>query len=240
MGTIRRFFSDFNSRAGNISITGDELFHLKNVLRGKRGDPVEVTNGRGKLIYGEIENIISDRATIRIKKMRSEKKPPITVMIAPSLLKKKPMNLLIEKLSELGVDEIRPVVYQRSDMGYTDSGPEKWQKIAIQSIKVSDRLWVPEVFAPMDIEEMMALSRRARTKIFLDLKSDQREHITWLPPVLALIGPPGDFTEREREMILRNGFRPLRINECTLKTETAAISIAAFLKFKSYAWGKND
>ncbi|MCK4836030.1 MAG: RsmE family RNA methyltransferase [Candidatus Aminicenantes bacterium] len=68
------------------------------------------------------------------------------------------------------------------------------------------------------------------TKILLDLKGDQQVNIKWIPPVITLIGPPGDFTDEERELLQENGFIPLRINDCTLKTETAAISISAILK----------
>jgi 16S rRNA (uracil1498-N3)-methyltransferase len=234
MSTTRRFLSDFDSHDRDIIITGEEFFHLKKVLRAKAGDPIEVINGRGKLVYGEIQDIFSDRAMVKIQKIRSEKKPPVTIMVAPSLLKKKPMNQLVEKLSEIGVDEIRPVVYHRSESIFSDSEPEKWQKITLQSLKVNDRLWMSEVFAPVRIEEILAISWKAKTKIFLDLKADQRESIKWIPPVITLIGPPGDFTDDERELMGKNGFWPFRINECTLRTETAAISISAILKFKSY------
>lgn len=240
MGTIRRFYADFHSHGGNVSITGEELHHLRKVLRGKVGDPVEVTNGRGKLITGEIQDISPDRALVSVKKTRSEKKPPVAITLAPSLLKRKPMNQMIEKLSEMGVDEIRPVVYRRTDTDMINPVPEKWLKIVHQSLKINDRLWCTEVFAPVGIEEMMAIARKARTKFFLDLQSDPPEDITWIPPALTLIGPPGDFTDAERRLIEKNGFRALRISDCTLKTETAAISVAAILKFQGSIIKTND
>lgn len=232
MSDLRRFYAAFSTGDQAITLEGDEMFHLKTVIRNRTGDTVEIINGRGNLATGEITDIQSDRANIRVKGMLFQKKPETRVILAPSLLKKKPMNDLIEKLTEIGVDEIRPVMFQRTDVSCPPSAPDKWDRIAIQALKVNRRTWKPEIFAPVSIEQIISLAPKNGTRILLDLEGSTSPDIGLMAPVLAVVGPPGDLTEGEKALFRENGFIGIRINESTLRTETAAISIGAILKMR--------
>jgi len=102
--TIRRFFSANPPVNGRISLSGDELFHLRKVNRAKAGDEIEVINGKGFLFFGRIREIGKDEALIAVDRKEIEHQPLLKTIIAPSLTKKKAMNLMIEKLTEMGVD----------------------------------------------------------------------------------------------------------------------------------------
>jgi len=230
MSTVRRFFSEHPVDGNTIRITGDEFHHIKNVNRAKPGDPLEVIDGKGSLYFCEIKNIKSDSATAQIKIKKFQEKPPTTVIIAPSLLKQRPMNLLIEKLTELGVDQIRPVIFQRTDETYSTSKLKKWERIAGQSLKVNKRLWITDILPPISIPQLIRLAPSFKSRILLDISGGTPSLFTWLPPVIAVIGPPGDFMDQERDDLVNNGFISTSINECVLKSETAALSIAALLK----------
>lgn len=226
---IRRFFSNNKTLEKCIYISGEEFFHLKNVTRAKVGDQIEVINGEGYLFYGKIKKITGNEAVIYIIKKRKEKKSPVKIVIAPSLLKRSAMCLMIEKLSEIGIDEIRPVISERTDEKYSKSMLEKWNRIAIQSLKVNKKLWVSQIYPPVSINDILSFSKKMSTKILLDIEGRKETNSDLIPPVISIIGPPGDFIKEEKELFIENDFSPLNINNFTLKSETAAISIGAIL-----------
>ncbi len=226
----RRFYSDKKSASGHIEIVSDELFHLRKVLRSKPGDPVEVFNGKGKLYSGKIETIGKSKAIVKIEKEIVKERPPVNIIIAPSLLKKKPMILMIEKLTEMGVDEIRPVIFSRTEAAQSESSMKKWEKLAMESLKVNDNLWATRIYPPCTIEEIINGSENIKNKILLDIEG-KRADIKDKGPFLCIVGPPGDFTHEERGMFINSGFTPVNINDSVMKVETAAFSAVSILKY---------
>lgn len=227
---IKRFYSDRKPESGSVEIVTDEFFHLRNVLRGKSGDPVEVFDGKGRLYRGKIENISNSKAEIRIESETMTEEPGRNIIIAPSLLKRKPMNLMIEKLTEMGVEEICPVIFSRTEAVYTESSMKKWERSALESLRVNDNLWPSRIHEPCTSEELIKRSHEVQNKILLDIEG-KRTFIKNKGPFLCVIGPPGDFTPEEREMFIAAGFEPVNINESVMKVETAAFSAVSILKY---------
>jgi 16S rRNA (uracil1498-N3)-methyltransferase len=230
--TTRRFFAANAANIETIILTGDELFHLRKVNRAKAGEKIEVVNGKGSLFFGRITKIDRNQAEIVVEREENEPKPAFKTIIAPSLIKKKAMTLMIEKLTEIGIDEIRPVLYTRTDEKYSPSLLEKWQRIAGQALKINKKLWLCDIYPPVPLKEILKFSQNLKSKILLDKKGEKIEGNPFYPPVISIIGPPGDFTAAEKESLLNTGFVAYNLNDCVLKTETAAISIAAILKTK--------
>lgn len=228
--TVRRFFSSHPLTGSTIRINGDEYHHLKNVNRARNGDPLEVIDGRGSLYFGQVRSMTGNEAVVDISKLESIDKPPLTMIAAPSLLKQRPMNMMIEKLTEMGVDEIRPVIFQRTEDTFSPPRLEKWRKVAVQSLKVNKQLWLPHIHSPMTIDELIKSIPDIQSRLLLDIEGDHLPVSTLSAPVLAVTGPPGGLTQEERERFGKNGFTPCKINDCVLKSETAAISITAILK----------
>ena len=228
----RRFFSGHPLIGNTLRITAEEYHHLKHVNRAQCGDSLEVINGRGSVFLGEILEMKPDEAIVRVKEEEKKEKPPLRVVVAPSLLKQRSMNVMIEKLTEMGVHEIRPVMFTRTDEVYSPSRLKKWQRIAVQSLKVNKGLWLTDIYPPVAFDEIIQIARPMKTKILLDLSGESPGNglQDWQFPVIAVIGPPGDMKEEERRDLVESGFIPYKINDCTLKSETAAISIAAILK----------
>jgi 16S rRNA (uracil1498-N3)-methyltransferase len=227
----RRFLSLHPAADNRVLLTGDELYHLKTVNRAKKGDELEVIDGKGSLYYGNIRDIGNHEAVVEILKRESRDKPPVRIAAAPSLTKKKAMNLMMEKLSEMGVDEIRPVIMTRTDEKYAPAMLQKWRRIALQSLKVNKKLWPTDIFPPVRLEELTEDVKTVGTKILLHATGERVLPTDIRYPAICLIGPPGDFTPEEKDRLLAQGFIPVKINDGILKTETAAISIAAILKF---------
>lgn len=208
------------------------MFHLRKVNRARTGDKVEVIDGKGSLFGGTIAAIDKNKAVIHIEKEEIKPKPALKTIIAPSLIKKKSMSLMIEKLTELGVDEIRPVLYSRTDEKYQQSMLIKWQRIAGQSLKINKRLWLTSIYPPVAIAGIIEFSKSMATRILLDKDAENIGGREFLFPVISVIGPPGDLAAEEKDLFLENGFIPYNINDCILRSETAALSIASILKMK--------
>lgn len=227
--TVRRFFSLHPVSGSSIRISGDEFHHLKHVNRAKSGDPLEVIDGRGTLFFCEVRTMKGNEALVDIVGQEKADQPRLRLIAAPSLLKQRSMNLMIEKLTEMGVDEIRPVMFQRTDESYSHSRLAKWQKIAVQSLKVNKRLWLTQIHAPVGIDELVESTKDIPNRLLLDMEGGYPSASSMTGPVLAVTGPPGGVTQEEHVRFIKNGFTPCKINECVLKSETAAISIAAIL-----------
>ncbi len=230
----RRFITDRPEKGNRVFITGDELHHLKTVNRAKSGVEVEVIDGKGALYIGRIQALSSHEAVVEIMGRETRERPAIRMTIAPSLIKKKAMAVLVEKLAEMGVDEIRPVVFTRTDEKYGPSLLKKWQRIVMQALKVNKKLWPTVIYPPVNLHELIENTRDAGTKILLHVDGD-RVSIPGICQrggnVVSVIGPPGDFLPEERTLLKENGFSEINLNDGILKTETAAMSIAAILTF---------
>ena len=212
-------------------MTGEELHHLRNVNRAKNGDELEVIDAKGSLYFGRIRDIDSREAAVEIVRREYREKPPLRIIAAPSLTKKKNMSLMMEKLAELGVDEIRPVIMTRTDEKYAPSMLKKWQRIAQQSLKVNKKLWPTEIYPPVRLDELLEDAAFTGTKLLLHADGESRLPADIRCPVICLIGPPGDFVPEEVARIREKGYLMVKINDSILKTETAAVAGAAILAF---------
>ncbi len=230
----RRFLSLHPVKDNRALITGDELHHLKTVNRAKSGEKIEMIDGKGTLYAGTIREINLHEAVVHITGREKRDKPPVSITIAPSLIKKKAMHGMVEKLAEIGVHEIRPVIFARTDEKYSPAMLKKWQRIVLQALKVNKKLWPTSIYPPVSPKELYESIENAAdmgAKIVLHVEGETRSPGSICQPVIAIIGPPGDFLPGEREWLKERGFVEIKLNDAILKTETAAISIAAILKY---------
>ena len=225
----RRFYSPHDIVNGQLSIDGDEFHHVAHVMRYRPGDDLEIVNGRGLLAHGRIA-AVQGRA-LRVDVLHAEEfpPPPPRVCIAPSLTKGHAMNWLIEKLCEMGVDEVQPLLCQRTDVAWSPAQLRRWEKMAAQALKVNRRYWLTRILSPVSPAALIAASGEVPVRILLDIAGRRRLERPAAHPVLAVVGPPGDFSEAEKELFRAGGFQPALINDAILKTETAALAAAAIL-----------
>jgi len=226
----RRFFSPSEAVGNQVTIDGEEFHHIANVMRCRLGDELEIVNGRGRLLYGRIAALKNQSVQVAVQRFEDFPMPALRVVIAPSLTKGHAMNWMIEKLTEMGVDEIRPLRCERTDVPYGAAQLRRWEKIAAQSLKVNKKYWLTRIFPPVTPAELVIQAERIPGKVMLDIEAQKESRAAFPFPILAVVGPPGDFSEAERRLFRKNGFLPVLVNDCILKTETAALAIAAILK----------
>jgi len=213
-----------------VTIDGEEYHHVAHVMRCRPGDELEIVNGRGRLLHGRIAAQKNNCLQVHVERFEDFPLPEPRVIIAPSLTKGHAMNWLVEKLTEMGVDEIRPLLCERTDVAYGPAQLRRWEKIAAQSLKVNKKYWLTRIFPPVSPAAMILQAGNTPGKILLDIDAQKESGLIFSFPVLAVVGPPGDFTAAEKENFRAHGFTPVLINDGVLKTETAALAITAILK----------
>jgi 16S rRNA (uracil1498-N3)-methyltransferase len=232
---LRRFFSEEKVRGSIIDIVDEEAYHLRKVLRVKKGTVIEITDGKGVLHYGKVDSFSGENVRVWIERTERFKKTERKIIIAASLLKRTPMNFMIEKLTEIGVDEITPIIFNRTELKPSEKVVKKWEKIAIASIKVNKRPWLTKVNSPIAFDELIEKYTNINRKYMLDIQGKKKLSVlTDNIRMIAVIGPPGDYIQSEREVLFANGYEPIKISNSILKVETAAISVSAILKEKEF------
>ncbi|MBF0523426.1 MAG: 16S rRNA (uracil(1498)-N(3))-methyltransferase, partial [Candidatus Omnitrophica bacterium] len=169
---MRRFFcpeTDFSSTEIILN-NSDELHHLKNVLRLKEGQELLVFNGKGKEAHGLITKLSANEATIKILDIKSsEERGGPRLILACAIPKRGKFETIIEKCTELGVDEIVPVITSRTEVELKgerlDKKLARYQAVAVSAAKQSHRLTVPQIHLPTKFRD--ALDRLSQTSTVL-------------------------------------------------------------------------
>lgn len=240
-----QFFVDPSQIQGTrIVITGEDVNHIKNVLRMKPGDEISVSNGAdGKEYRCGIEELRAGQVICTLRFVKEEGlELPARVFLFQGLPKADKMELIIQKAVELGVHQVIPVAASRCvvklDEKKAAARRARWQGIAQAAAKQSKRAIVPEVtevssFAravekasqmdvaliPYELAEDMA-----RTKELLEgLRPGQR--------VAVFIGPEGGFSQEEIGFAQEKGILPITLGKRILRTETAGLVVLSWLMY---------
>jgi 16S rRNA (uracil1498-N3)-methyltransferase len=244
---MRRFFIDeILGTQGSVAITGTEAKHIAAVLRMGPGDRIVLLDKVGNRFLAVIKALNRHQVLVDLEKPLPAPGPsPVRITLCQALLKSNPMDLLIEKTSELGVDRILPYIAERTvvrvDGGKAQDKLRHWQEIAQSAAKQSDRARPAEIGPLRAFDKMLAaLSQEPALKILLweqegtrNLKDLLRSAST-PHEVLAMVGPEGGFTEREVKEAANAGFVPASLGQRILRAETAAITLVTIIQ---YEWG---
>jgi 16S rRNA (uracil1498-N3)-methyltransferase len=214
---------------GQLFLPEEESAHCIRILRHRIGDVLHVTDGLGNLFTGKLLDDHPKHAIISItSKKENHLQRPYTLHIALAPTKSADRTeWFLEKSTELGVDTITFINTQRTERKHTNL--ERMHKIALSAIKQSGQAKLP------------LLSDSTFDKFIANAKA-QEKFIGWLPETpppplilqakpksdsMVLIGPEGDFTEKETSLAANSGFLPISLGPTRLRTETAGVYVAA-------------
>ena len=222
---MRRFYSN-NIQENYIYLDLEESRHIAKVLRLKTGDKVEVINGSGLCYIAELTTVDTRACVLVIKDTikSSENEYGIHLAVAPT----KNINRwewLIEKATEIGVDQITPMLCTHSERRALKL--ERQERIVIAAAKQSHKTKFPQISSPTTFEEIVRYTQAEEKFIAHCYEEIPRQSLIKLhqssKKVLILIGPEGDFSKEELDMALKNGFQSVELSKSRLRTETAAI-----------------
>jgi 16S rRNA (uracil1498-N3)-methyltransferase len=246
--TRRRFYaplSAFDSSLSRVTLASDEARHLREVLRLKVGDEVYVFNGEGKEFECRVEETRRDAAHLLVIGEVEVARPesPLQLTLAVALLKGQKFDLVIQKVVELGVSRVVPVVSTLADVHLRDESDvakrmARWQRIALEAAKQSGRAVVPLISEPLPFA---ALIHEAGTKpgsrrmLFSERDGQPLAEAKELLkrngfPLTALVGSEGGWTDEELTIAREAGWTIVTLGGRTLRAETAAIAVAVLLQ----------
>lgn len=222
-----RFFVHPENIIGDVfeSSNTDLINQIKNVFRLKKGDEITLLDNSGyeyRVVIKELskKNITGDVVESEFKKIEKINR---TCLYAP-LLKGKNFELVLEKCTEIGVDEFCPVIYQNSVVKNTDI-KDRWRSIIREASEQCGRIVLPQIKDPEKLDKIFDAVKKDINIVggnssdvnINEVKIDEGKNIN------VFIGPEGGFNKKELENMQENGFIFCSLGKNTLRAETACI-----------------
>lgn len=210
----------------NATLPESDSAHCIRVLRMKEGDTITVIDGKGYIYNCRLLDANPKRATVDILSKTFQPtfwKNNITVAVAPTKHLDR-MEWLVEKLTEVGVNNIVPLLCRYSER--KEIKTERLQKIAISAMKQSLKTFLPEILQMTPIAEFLRNDNSEQKFVAYCAPQIPRQLLSSLyvpnKSVTILIGPEGDFSQEEINAAIQSGYKPITLGEARLRTETAA------------------
>lgn len=231
---MQRYFAK-EKNEDNFILYENDIHHIKNVMRYKEGDEIEVVYE--KIVYKcKIKNVFPLKLDI-ISSNHEDREMNLELTIAISLVNEQKMDLVLQKLTELGVSSIIPIKTERSIIKLDEKKEEKkinrWQTICKEASEQAKRTVVPKVENIISLKELSTI--KSDLKLICSLNENTKSINNYLnndlKEVLFVIGPEGGFTEKEETYLLSNDFLPVSLGKRVMRVETAAIFVASIINF---------
>ena len=229
--SIIRLYHPENILENSTSLLSKEHTHyLVNVMRAKRGANVNFFNKNGEWL-SEIVFLEKDRVEVKFLSKIKENTNTLNTELAICLVKKNAMEIILQKATELGIRKIIPIISERTEV--KEINFERANKIVIEATEQSNQLEPPQISEILNLKDFLNINRN---KIFFaDISSDyslEKKDFKEGESVTVLVGPEGDFSPTERELIL-NDFTivAFSLSKNILRTDTAVISAISLVNF---------
>ena len=245
----RFFVRNEQVKEKTIEILGEDIKHIKNVLRKQIGDKLEICNQDTKKSYiCEIEKLEDKSILTKIIEELKKDDNKISVDIYQGLPKADKMELIIQKSVELGVNAIIPVAIKRCVVKIDPKDEIKkitrWQKIAESAAKQSGRNTIPEVNNIVNIEKITQLIKKYDCVIVAYenekentikhelLKLKEKVKTNSKIEIAIVIGPEGGLEEKDVELLKQNGAKIVTLGNRILRTETVALNVLSVIMYE--------
>ncbi len=223
---------DLDNRSTKLLITGSEYNHIVNVFRKRPGDEIKLNSGHGFIGKAVISQIRKKEVVVELISVREYKKSTPEIAVAFSLLRNKNDNLLVEKLTELGVKHLYPFTSENSVRKPSKNTITKFEETCVSAIKQCDNPFLPEC------HEVLSLKSTLNTVTengYIPLIASELEGEPLLgavvesydKPFCIFIGPEGGFSPDEFEIFKKNKVVTYSLCNRVLRAETAAITAIA-------------
>lgn len=216
--------------------------HIAKVLRMKKGFKLKLFNGDG--YYYDAELSLVERRTVHAKiagREHCDSESNLDTQLAIVMSRGDRMDYAIQKATELGVNQITPLISERCEVKLDEGREEKrikrWQHVAISACEQCGRATVPQINPVLELEEFLSQPKDPDVLPLVLHHRDTQDlaHIEPKPAkVLLLIGPEGGLTSEEIVCAQRQGFKACTLGPRVFRTETAPVAALAVLQ---WLWG---
>lgn len=219
-----------------IQLEEDTSKHVVSVLRMNEGERLNLTNGKGNLMEAEIVEAHKKKCRVKVLQKHFTNADHRKTIIGISILKNTSrFEWFLEKATELGIAEIIPLICDRTEKEHFRY--DRMKGILVSAMLQSQQVWLPVLHQLVAFEQLLRMEEinHAQQKFVAhclpEEKSNLKDSIDFSKPSqVILIGPEGDFTKEEIDLALRFHFIPVSLGNTRLRTETAGVVAATFLK----------
>ncbi|HKM33803.1 MAG TPA: 16S rRNA (uracil(1498)-N(3))-methyltransferase [Lachnospiraceae bacterium] len=228
-----------------ITILGSDVNHIKNVLRMKAGEEISVSNGYdGKEYRCQIVSLMEDKIICELRFIKEDGMELTSrVHLFQGLPKADKMELIIQKMVELGAFDIIPVETKRSVVKLDDKKAkqktERWQAISEAAAKQSKRRVVPKVWEPISFTKALQMAKNMEVKMIpyelAENMEKTKQMISGLGEnvdIAVFIGPEGGFEDAEIRAAIEAGIQPITLGKRILRTETAGLTVMSWVMYQ--------
>ena len=217
-----------------IQLGEESSRHIVQVLRMQVGEELQLTDGKGFLYLASIVDDHKKKCSVKIisEIFREKRTNPVRIGISP-LKNAARFEWFLEKAVEIGVEEIIPIICQRTEKQHLRT--DRLKSIVVSAMLQSQQTWLPVLQEPVKFETYIkGLPAEANTQRYIAHceADDQKKPLANMAEQsksLILIGPEGDFSNPEIELATTHGFIPVSLGETRLRTETAGMVAAVLL-----------
>ncbi|MER3497363.1 MAG: rRNA methyltransferase [Chitinophagaceae bacterium] len=230
------YIQDYDGHQLEIVLDEENSKHAVQVLRMKKGEKLNVTDGNGNLIEAIIIDDHKKHCKIKVVHTTHHALSARQITIAISLLKNSSrFEWFLEKSTELGIQQIIPLVCGRTEKQKFRS--DRLENILVSAMLQSQQCWLPLLHQPVKFEKLFEMDavRSASQKFIAHCIEQKKRNLAdlvndSLPSQIILIGPEGDFTKEEIDLALQHHFDTVSLGETRLRAETAGMVAATILK----------
>lgn len=234
---MQRYFA--KEYKDKIILRDSDIHHIKNVMRMKINDKIEVVYDN-KIYICNIDAI--EPLSLTIEDINNEEnKLKLDVVVALGLVKEQKMDLILQKLTELGVNEIIPVNMERSivklDNKRLDKKMIRWETICKEASEQSKRTNIPIIHNVINLKDLSKIEGDiklvASTSEKDKLLNNYLQNIDNCAKIVVVIGPEGGISDKEEKYLINNGYNPVSFGNLIFRVETACIYVASILNYYS-------
>lgn len=233
----RYFVNKKNDNKFTLSL--DDSYHIKRVMRMEKGDLVEVIFNEKLYITKIIE--LNDNVLVEIvNELDTYNELDIKVCICQSLVKEAKMDLILQKSTELGAYSFIPLKVKNSIVKGNEADFLKkvvrWQRIVKEASEQSKRNIIPEVITPKTIKEICSLEYDLKILCTVNELSTTFKNVLQknknCGTMIIVVGPEGGFTSEEERLLIDNGFISVSLGSFVLRTETASLCALSMINYE--------
>ena len=229
---IRLYHPDSIVENTTSLLSKEHTHYVVNVLRLKRGSKLNFFNKNGEW-NSEIIFLVKDRVEVKFLKKIEKANNLSKIELAICLVKKSPMETILQKATELGAKKIIPIVSERTEV--KELNYDRAKKIVIEATEQSNQLVPPEILKVKKFKDFLNTIDGTTRVLFADVNSKyslKHSDLRDFKSLCILIGPEGDFSPSERDSILKiSTVKPFTISNNILRSDTAVISAISLVNF---------
>ena len=231
---IRIFLSERLEENNKIVLGKDQSHYISNVMRLKSGDELLLFNGIDGEFLGKVAGSEKKQTTIQVHVKQRDQPRPSNISLAFCPLKGQRLDFLIQKCTEVGLKSFIPVISDHTIVRNVNEN--RLNKIIIESSEQSDQLNIPQIVSALNLEEFLHSLKKEDVVLFGDISSKNNDLTQLIEDksknYILFVGPEGDFSPKEREIILKNDkFKSFSLGKNILRSETAAMAGLVLLNY---------